>query len=174
MKLDVPYYSQYIDVKDPYWQPRACGFCCIKMIATFHNKDIRDIVEIANLAKSEGGYSEHGIIHDWSVGYFQKLGLNSNRMEKMNGEKTNEGISKIVNSLKNNCPVIISVARDREGKKAFHQVVLTGFEEEEGDVSGFYMNDSDTKIKGEGINIFMSMIDFLKEWRGMAIFVKPQ
>ena len=171
MKLDVPYYSQYLDVTDSFWSPRACGFCCIKMVATFHSKDIPDIVEIANLAKSEGGYSEHGIIHDWSVGYFQKLGLNSNRVEKMNGEKTNEGISKIVDSLKNNCPVIVSVARERDGKKAFHQIVLTGFEEENNEVSGFYMNDSASSLQGVGKDIFVPILDFLKEWRGMAIFV---
>jgi Peptidase_C39 like family len=31
MKLSVPYYSQHLDVTDPYWQDRSCGIVCLKM-----------------------------------------------------------------------------------------------------------------------------------------------
>lgn len=172
MKLDVPYYSQYLDISDAYWSPRACGFCCIKMIANFHNIETPEITEIADTAKQEGGYGEHGIIHDWSVGYLNKIGLSAGREEKMCNDGSNEGILKLISSLKNKNPVIVSVARERDGKKAFHQVVVTGFEEKDNEVIGFYINDSASKIKGEGKDVYVPLENFLKEWRAMAIFAE--
>ncbi len=36
MKLEVPYYSQHRDIKDEYWQSRACGLVCLKMVLDFY------------------------------------------------------------------------------------------------------------------------------------------
>ena len=36
MKLNVPYISQHGDIKDEYWQKRACGLVCLKMVLDFH------------------------------------------------------------------------------------------------------------------------------------------
>jgi len=172
MKLDVPYYSQFSDVKDEYWAPRACGFCCFKMVTEFLGVQTPAIVEQANIAKENGGYSTSGIIHDYVIKLAESYGLSAHREEKMEIEK---GLQKVVSFIKRENPVIVSVAKDRDGKKLFHQVVLTGFEEDkEGNLLGLYIHDSAISYKGEGRHIFVSLEDFLNEWRQMAIFIQKK
>ena len=72
-KLNVPYYSQRLNVKDPYWRPRSCGIAALKMAMDFLNKSPktkfrRRTSKLDDLIKegvSYGGYSkEHGWYHD--------------------------------------------------------------------------------------------------------------
>ncbi|MDO8492185.1 MAG: C39 family peptidase [bacterium] len=170
MKLNVPYYSQYADVNDEYWAPRACGFCCFKMVTEFFGVNTPAIVELANKAKKEGGYGESGIIHDYVVKLAENYGLTAHREEKMDEGK---GVQKIADFIKKENPVTVSVTKDRNGKKLFHQVVISGLEEEEDfNLLGFYIHDSATSHKGEGSHLFVPIEDFLKEWRRMAIFIE--
>lgn len=170
MKLDVPYYSQYRDVADPYWTHRACGFCCFKMVAAYHGVDTGPIVDLANRAKREGGYGEYGIVHDYVLRLAKEFGLSAHRAEKMD-EKN--GIDKIIAFLDSGNPVIVSVAGEREGRKLFHQVVVVGYEKEDGGIKGFYLHDSGQFYNDGGPNIFLPYDDFLKDWRRMAIFIAP-
>jgi ABC-type bacteriocin/lantibiotic exporter with double-glycine peptidase domain len=169
MKLDVPYYSQFSDVEDEYWAPRVCGFCCFKMVAKYHGVDTGDIVEMGNRAKSEDGYGEHGIIHDYVLRLAKEFGLSAYRQEKMD-EKS--GVNKILSFLDAGNPVIVSVAGEREGNKLFHQIVVVDYEKENENIKGFYIHDSGKFYNEGGPNIFLSYNDFLKEWRRMAIFIE--
>ena len=168
MKLDVPYYSQYLDIDDPYWTHRACGFCCFKMVSAHHGVEAGEIVDVANRAKREGGYGKYGIIHDYVIRLAKELGLKAFREEKINEEK---GTQKIVSFLEAGNPVIVSVAEEREGKKLLHQIVIIGYEQEDEKIKGFYIHDSGKFYDNGGPNIFLPYENFLKDWRRMVIFV---
>ena len=57
-----------------------------------------------------------------------------------------------------------------------HLVVVTGYEESRGKITGLYINDPNNPKKNgkraELINQFISKTDFVKMWRKTAIFIK--
>jgi len=168
MKLEVPYYSQFLDVHDEYWIPRACGICCMKMVFEYFGKDAPSVLDMAKLSEKEGGYGKSGLFHDYIVVSAKKLGLISHREEKM---EEGTGIEKILSELKNKKPVIISAVKEILGQTKFHMVVLTGFEEEDGELSGFYFHDPEAVSRERGSYVFVPLGDFKKSWRKMAIFM---
>ena len=92
--------------------------------------------------------------------------------DKIKSEKLLEqGIEEMVSSLKENKPILISAIKRWSEEKKFHMMVLTGFEEEDGRIKGFYYNDPDTE-NGEGQNLFVDIGTFKRYWRRLAIFVK--
>lgn len=168
MKLDVPYYSQFEDVSDPYWMPRACGFCCIKMVLDYYSISAGSIVELAQEAEQNGGYGTSGLVHDYVVNFFTSKGLSSHREEKMEDAA---GIANIQEQIQKGNPVIVSIVKKILGQTKFHQVVFTGFEEENGTLKGFYFNDPENLYKEASKDKFVVLADFLNDWRRMAIFV---
>ncbi|MCR4330440.1 MAG: C39 family peptidase, partial [Patescibacteria group bacterium] len=56
IKLEVPYYSQFLDVEDKYWMPRACGMACAKMVLDFYKVDTTSLDELIKKGSEEGGY----------------------------------------------------------------------------------------------------------------------
>ncbi|OGD67048.1 hypothetical protein A2442_00275 [Candidatus Campbellbacteria bacterium RIFOXYC2_FULL_35_25] len=184
-KLDIPYYSQYDDVKDEHWKPRACGAVCLKMVLDFMKPSETSVSDFVLSANERGAFGEYGWIHQELINVAKNFGVSLERKEfksedKIKSEKLLEqGIEEIISSLRGDKPVLISTIRKWTEEKKFHTVVLTGFKEDEQELKGFYYNDPD--YEGEdpnpsggqgGENLFVDINTFKKYWRRLAIFVK--
>jgi len=190
--LDVPYYSQYLDASDTSWQPRSCGILCLKMAMDFcslnTNLKIPSVDELIN----EGLYIEGNLpAYGWSHNHLILLARNHglmaypqefrshkidyvNKMEDVSEYEenlTDKGIEKIVSSLKNNHPVIVSIFKDFEVGDNFHMIVLAGFESDGSGLKGFYYHDPDSLDADRGRHKFVPIEIFRKYWRKMAIYV---
>lgn len=167
MKLSVPYYSQFVDIQDPFWMLRACGAASLLMIAEFHGVKDLDMLSLCNEAKEKGGYDlENGWVHDYLVAKANELGLTSHRKEGM--LNTDE----LVSSLCAGNPVIVSVEKRVLEQKRFHMVVLVGFEENDrGDILSFYYHEPESTNKEKGQYRICDAETFLHYWRGKAIFI---
>lgn len=190
MIIKVPYYSQYIDVVDREWQSRACGVACLKMLLGAQVVRTPSIDEMIRQGEAIGAYSPSGWTHEGLIAlgrkYYTKLSRAEWRQDSLSrqndvrdmipqNQKTadqlnEEGIVFLISELRSGHPLIVSAIKNFEVVDKFHMVVLTGFEEEDGKVTGFYYHDSDTHHRGEGKNIFVPIETFQTTWRRMAIF----
>ena len=148
-KLDIPYYSQYDDVKDEHWKPRACGAVCLKMVLDFMKPSETSVSDFVLSANERGAFGEYGWIHQELINVAKNFGVSLERKEFKSEEKK------------------------------FHTVVLTGFKEDEQELKGFYYNDPDYEGEDPnpsggqgGENLFVDINTFKKYWRRLAIFVK--
>ena len=168
MKLKVPYYSQYEDIKDKVWRDRACGLVCLKMVLDFNKIKTPEIGEFLKIALDKGTYHEfNGWIHDKIVELAKDFGMEACRKEEMENEQ------ELKDFLDGGNPVIVSISAKRfleEFESKFHQVVLTGFKLDNCELKGFYYNDPDYQGE-EGKGLFVDRETFGKYWRKMAIFV---
>ncbi len=176
MLLSVPYYSQYIDVVDKKWQPRACGVTCLKMLLGAQFVRTPSIDEMIRQGELIGAYGPSGWTHDGLLSLARKYYTKLSRAEwrqaegKIADELNEKGIEFLISKLRAGHPLIVSAIKNFEVADKFHMVVLTGFEEEDEKVTGFYYHDSDTHQRGKGKNIFVSIEIFQTSWRRMAIF----
>ncbi len=178
MKLNVPYISQHRDIKDEYWQKRACGALSLKMVLDFINSN--DILpdDFIKQASDQGAYSENGWLHQGLIDVAKDFEVEMEREEFKSSDfeeslfLLQKGIDKIINNLENNKPVIISAIKKWTEETKFHMMVVVGFElDKNGELKGFYYHDSDYQDE-EGKDLFVSVEDFKKYWRKMVIFVK--
>ena len=182
MKLDVPYYSQYLDINDPFWMLRACGAMCFKMVAEYNGKNIPDVVAFCNEAKEKGGYDmTNGWVHSYLVTKAQELGLQARRSEGLTSI-TNE----ITESLDAGNPVIVSVEKRLLEQTRFHMIVIVGYEKEEDALVGsvepasgyslvaknyFYYHEPESTDRTRGAYRTCDVETFKNYWRGKAIFI---
>ncbi len=162
MKLDVPYYSQFLDVNDPFWMLRACGATSLKMVLEYHGVSVPEIVTLCNDAKERGGYDlENGWVHDYLVTKAQECGLQAERKEGLTT------LTEIFEALNVGNPVIVSVEKRVLEQKRFHIVVLTGYDN---DVITYHEPEATNKEKGK--HRTCDIETFMNYWRGKAIFIK--
>ena len=167
-KLDVPYYSQRLDVLDPEWKWRSCGICALKMAMEFlglpAGKAGGEKINLDNLIK-EGlkinAYLKNvGWVHQGLVELAKKHGFqNSFKKEWPEGEK-NDGIKYLIELLEKEIPVLASV----KNKEAGHLVLIVGMEQD-----GFYIHDPDAYNAEEGRFKFLDLQEFFKIWKGRII-----
>ncbi len=190
MLLSVPYYSQYLDVGDKNWRPRACGVVCLKMLLGAQFVKTPSIDEMIRQGESIGAYGPSGWTHEGLIALARKYYTKLSRAEwrqaswsrqtdvrdmipqnqKPTEELNEEGIEFLISELRTGHPLIVSAIKNFDETNKFHMVVLTGFEEVDGKVVGFYYHDSDTHHRGEGKNQFVSIYIFRTGWRRMCIF----
>ncbi|MFZ2303452.1 MAG: C39 family peptidase [Minisyncoccia bacterium] len=176
MKINVPYYSQYLDVTDELWQPRACGVACLKMLLEALGEETPTLDEMIAQGCAIGAHGEYGWKHDGLVALARQYGVKLSRNEwrksesKTHDELNEEGINFLISELRAGRAVIVSAIKKFQEADKFHMVVLTGFEEKDGVAIGFYYHDSDTTQKGDGENLFVPMDIFRSKWRRMAVF----
>ncbi len=197
MKLKVPYHSQFRDSVREEWKSKACTVTCLKMAgdflvperlpsidelfseALFHSESMRSKGLIADIALSNG--FPHDVIillaHNYGIpAYreeFKSKSINTNseiKESQYSGDMLNEGINRLRQSIENGKPPIVSVLPGLSEGTSFHTILLVGFEEENGVVSGFYYHDPDSKVI-DLESIFIPISKFLEFWRKMAIFV---
>lgn len=176
MKIAVPYYSQYLDVTDTKWQPRACSVVCLKMLLESKGVQTPSLDEMIAQGDAIGAYGESGWKQDGIIALARQYGARLPRAEwrqsdiKTPDELNEEGITFLISELRAGRAVLASAIKKFEEENKFHLVVLTGFEEKDGVVTGFYYHDSDTQVRGEGENLFVPIDTFRSKWRRMAIF----
>ncbi len=168
-KIKVPFYSQYMHIKDPFWIPRACGMCCLKMVLDYHGVETEEISEMCIKGKEAGGYSNSGWIHDYFLSVARGSGIDAHREEGMD---IDSGLEKIALSLDKNEPVIASCVKRFLNENKFHMVVVVGYEKgENGELKGFYFNEPESLTVEYGECRFVDIPTFLSDWRRMAIFI---
>lgn len=190
--LDIPYYSQHLDVQDESWRSRSCGILCLKMAMDFYSLKSGLEISSADDLINEGLYIEGNVpAYGWAHNHLVLLARNHgfmaypqefrsnkidyvNKIEEMSGYEeilTGKGIEKIISSLENKCPVIVSIFKNFKEMDKFHMVLLTGFEDEGDEIKGFYYHDPDSMDREEGKHKFVPTSTFKKYWRKMAIYV---
>jgi uncharacterized protein YvpB len=175
MKLQVPYYSQYKEVTDLEWQPKACAITCLKMVLDFEapnfNTTIPTLDELIQEGVSINAYSNDGWIHKGIVFLSHNHGVPAYQEEFRSVNKefeknlTEVGISKILKRLEDKKTSMVSVEKDFEKSGSFHQILIVGYEDgnflyhepEEKDETGAFMQVSEER--------------FLAHWRRLAIFI---
>ena len=197
MKLAIPYYSQYKEVTSDEWKGRACIVTCLKMaldhVSPGSAPSLDRLIEealIHSASMMEHGLitaqsATHGFVHDVIVVMAHNHGVAAYREEfkslSLDAENKpapspyveavlQKGIEKLKTSIENNHVPIVSVLPGLSDGESFHTILLTGFEEEEGRVKGFYYHDPDAKDLPRN-DLFLSLSEFLKYWRKMAIFI---
>lgn len=176
MKITIPYYSQYLDVINPGWQPRACGIVCLKMLLESRGVQTPSLDGMIEQGNMIGAYGESGWKHDGLIALAYQYGIKLSRAEwrqsntKTTDELNEEGIEFLISELRAGKAVLVSAIKKFTETDKFHLVVLTGFEEKDGVMTGFYYNDSDTQVREEGENLFVTIDTFRAKWRRMAIF----
>ena len=132
MKLDVPYYSQFVDVQDSFWMLRACGMISLTMVSEFHGVQKEEILTLCEEALTRGGYDmQNGWIHDYLVTKAKELGLEAYRKEGLTD------VQEIIASLDAGNPVIVSVEKRVLEQKRFHLIVLVGYDKSQIEKLGF-------------------------------------
>ena len=170
MKLDIPYYSQFLDVESKERMPKACAVACIKMVMEAHKK-VPSIDELFAKCENSGGYGPSGWYHDALVSLVKEYGFSAKRKE---WDEAETGINTLKKSLDEGNPVVISAVKYILEQTKFHMVLLIGYEEKDGKLTGFYYNDPESLNKEKAKNLFVSIKTFKKEWRRMAIFIHYQ
>lgn len=169
MKLNVLYYSQFVDVDDSFWMLRACGAVALKEVVEFHGATASDIATLCNEGKERGGYHmENGWVHDYMVMKAKEFGLEAYRKEGL------DTLDEVTEYLKKGNPVIVSVEKRVLEQRRFHIIVLTGFELD-GDgtrISKLYYHESESTDKEKGGHRVCDVQTFENYWRGKAIFIE--
>lgn len=165
--LNVPYYSQFIEVEDSFWNIRSCGGACIKMCLDYYGKESPSVLDIMLQAKSSGGYDmKNGFVHDWAVEYFLTHGLHSYRKEGL------VGLDEILNSLKDNNPVIVSISKRVLEQSKFHLILVVGCEvDDNGKVISLTYHEPERTDEKEGAFRVCDAQIFINSWRQKGIFV---
>ena len=84
-----------------------------------------------------------------------------------------KGMASIIDALRRNHPVIVSATKHILGQTKFHMVVITGYEEDRGAITGLYYHDPESTTRERGQHLFVDKETFMREWRKMAIFIMP-
>lgn len=161
MKLPVPYYSQYLDITDPFWMLRACGAASLKMVSEYHGVETPDMVTLCIEARERGGYDMvNGWIHDYLVMKAQEIGLRAERQEGLTETES------IVRALEAGNPVIVSVEKRVLEQTRFHMVVVVGYADGE-----FIYHEPESTDRERGAFRSCDTDTFMNYWRGKAIFI---
>lgn len=168
-QLPVPYVSQHADDVPEKWRPDSCAIACVKMAIDYFAQISSDIESVSmSMLIDEGlvmdGFTEYGWKHDVLIALCQMNGLLGSYREEFRDkaspeheeELREEGFKKIGKTIKTQMPVIVSVKTE----KGFHMVLVIGVTDD-----GFIIHDS-----AKGPNVHLSKDDFMKTWRGLAVF----
>lgn len=164
MKLDVPYYSQFVDIQDPFWMLRACGGVSLAMVSKFHGVQIDSLLSLCEEALTRGGYDmENGWIHDYLVTKAKEFGLEAYRKEGL------IDVQEIIASLDAGNPVIVSVEKRVLEQKRFHLITLVGY-----DAERLYYHEPESTDKEKGKFRSCDVSTFMQYFRGKAIFISKK
>jgi uncharacterized protein YvpB len=170
--LNIKFVSQNSDEVPAEWHDKACGIACVKMILNFAGAEF-SIKDLINEGLEINGYTEYGWDHESLVRLLRNHGVNSYRQEFRSNDKDiesrlrDDGVSKIKSHIDNGQPVIVSVDKGFGNNNHLHLILVTGYDDE-----NFIYNDPDSRNGEEKEGATVSEEEFLKYWRGLAIFVE--
>lgn len=167
--LTVPFYSQYMDVVNPYWSVRSCGIVSVKMSLDYFGMDSPDLDTLIEDAVAMGAYGDSGWYHDGLIAVGERYGLAPYRKEDMDPKA---GIDELRSSVDDDVPVIVSVVQLLLGRRKFHQVLIVGYKLQDGRLAGFFYHDPASTDREQGRALYVSTDIFRVYWRNKAIFMR--
>lgn len=161
---DVPFYSQFADIKAPKWQKVGCGVVSLAMVIDYYNLNTVSVNTLLNQGIADGAYSSAGWTYKGLISLGKKYGLDGDSYDFATLSQKN-AFSKFKSYLDDG-PVIVSVHYKFDPKSTIpHLVVINGIK---GDV--IYYNDPAAKNGSKTI----SVSDFLKGWKKRFIVIRPK
>lgn len=181
--MQTHFISQHIDITNESWQSRSCSIAALWMALKSLDKDfpltpdelLQEGLKIHGY--SETGFWKHASLAILAHNYGLAAYLEEFKSEPF-GEKTKYaetllayGVTKIFNFLKDGggC-VIVSVPKNFTEITKPHSVLLHSVKIVEGE-KYFIYNDSEKESAEEGKDCLISLRDFQKHWRKLAIFL---
>lgn len=160
----VPFYSQFTDISDPYWQKVGCGIASLAMLIDFYSNDIEDINELLNRGIENGAYlDDAGWIHQELINLVGKYHLSGDSVS-LSQFSLDDSFSEFEKVLTGG-PVMASVHYTFEPTNPIpHLVVINGVK----DGKVFYNDPADKKGGGS-----LSIEKFKKAWKKRYIKIRP-
>lgn len=171
--INVPYFSQYTDLKDKYLALTSCGMMSLYMVLEYYKlkgllkKTLPCPEEMVITGRETiNGYKPGiGWIHQYFVDVAKNYGIFSERKEKLPNFLT------IKKALDDEHPIVISVERRCLSGVSFHMVVITGYEEDtSGNIINFFYNDPAFLEEKDGKERICSIEQMQTFWRNKVIF----
>jgi hypothetical protein len=171
--LDVPYFSQRLDISLSQWKSKSCGIVSLSMAIKFRGS--LDLLIKEGL--KEKAYLEGiGWIHDGLVRIAKKYGFKKSfrkewkNFDKKNSKEKDQVLRYVVVLLKKDIPVLASIKKRKGG----HLVLIAGFRilKDKKILRGFFVHDPDDRLRTKGKYKYVTTEKFLKLWRGRIVVIK--
>ncbi len=161
----IPFYSQFTDIKSPQWQKVGCGVTSLAMVIDYYNSDTVSVNTLLKQGVDAGAYLKNaGWTYAGLISLGNKYGLSGKSFDLAKASEKNAFLE-FKNQLKTG-PVIVSVHYKFEPKNPIpHLVVVNGIKD---DV--IHYNDPAAKTGDKTI----STTDFLKAWKKRFIVIRPE
>jgi Peptidase_C39 like family len=164
--MSLPFYSQKATDVPKDWQYRACGVASLRMAIEAKVGKAKNTEELINEGVKIGAYLPGiGWKHDGLITLAKNNGAQGYRKEFPDKA---EGIEYLRQAIKRGEYPIVSVRVD--GLADSHLVVLSEYGEQ-GGTRGFFYNDPAKEDSKSGAHIFISLDEFTRLWRGLAVFI---
>lgn len=177
MRHEVPFLSQYEDIRDPMWQWRGCGIFGLKMVLDYwHQRDAvcrtAPIEELLEVGKRLGAYREGiGWMHRGLVEIAKQYGyegFNADHAPQGLTPKSIEDSWQVLLGELSEGPVLASVYGGLDPQRGGgHIVVVTGFQD--GLVA---LNDPKEHNALEGKKLLV-LLRFLNAFKRRFIVIRP-
>ncbi|MBI2062252.1 MAG: C39 family peptidase [Candidatus Yanofskybacteria bacterium] len=166
--IKLPICNQYDAEHDPKWAHRICAICSLWMLLKLYNPKFNiSVMDLVKKGLAKDGYLENiGWKHETIVELANDFGLELQYAKNFfyTSKEKESGLLIVNRNLENGQPVLASVHRSRGG----HMLVIHGFQESSGKVSGYFVQDPDGRVHGH--NYFLTKQEFLSSWRGGLIY----
>lgn len=163
--FDVPFYSQFNDIKNPRWQKEGCGIASLAMVIDFYKPNTVSVAKLLNQAINSGAYLNN---IGWKHKELSALAGNYGLAEKnydLGKSGNSAAFAQFLGFLKSG-PVIVSIHNKFDPKATLgHIVVVTGFEN-----NFIYYKDPAGNSKEEKIPVK----NFLNGWKRRFIIVREK
>ncbi|MEI6528471.1 MAG: C39 family peptidase [bacterium] len=161
---DVPFYSQFTDIKSPKWQKVGCGVASLAMVIDYYDLNTVSVNTLLNQGVALGAYlKSSGWTYKGLISLGNKYGLDGDSYD-LAAKSDKVAFEQFKKYLKDG-PVIASVHYKFDPKSTIpHLVVINGI-----DKDNIYYNDPANKAGGKVISI----ADFLKAWKKRFIVIRP-
>ncbi len=161
---NVPFYSQFKDIKSLSWQKVGCGVTSLAMVINYYKPSSVTANDLLVRGVAAGAYDKNaGWIHRDLIALSEKYEL-SGKSYDVSGLTKTESFDKFKKYL-NDGPVIVSIHYKFDPKSFIpHLVVIEGVD---GDT--LYYNDP-AGVSGQKK---ISIVDFQKGWKKKFIVVRP-
>lgn len=163
--FDVPFYSQFQDIKNPRWQKEGCGIASLAMVINFYKPNTVSVAKLLDQAISSGAYLKNiGWKHKELSAVAKTYGL-AEKSYDLGKLSNSTAFAQFLDFLKSG-PVVVSVHNKFDPKATLgHIVVVTGFEND-----FIYYKDPAGNSKEEKI----SVKNFLAGWKKRFIIVREK
>ncbi len=170
----VPAYSQHVDVKNRFWQPRSCGVVALKMILDFWHREEGAVRRappttpaLIRLTHNRGAYIRNvGWSHRGLAMVAKRFGLAGRNCDWAKFPPL-RAFPKLKRELRRG-PVLASIYRGLRPNHHGHLVVVTGIRK-----GVVHYLDPDSKTRA-GIARRASVKKFLNGWKRRIIVIYPK